>query len=307
MPVSSIRRGLSAAMALACLLAVFPASPARAAAYVNPFASDTVTVGRTDMGVDICLAAGQPIDALGDGVIAGILPNWYAGQPYLYYELTDGPDAGRYVYVAEQVTPRVAVGTIVHAGDVIGRYARHGSCLETGWSLADGETQAQASPAGYTEGSATAPGVSFARLLLSLGVPGPFELTVTQVHPTVARRPTPPAVPPSQPIAPVSHPAAPVARPAAPVSHPAAPAATAVVHRAARRHRSARPTSRHPGRPVASRPVAKPVQVPTVPTTRAAPPASSVSSGGATVTGPPDQGASPASPWWEMPGDPFAA
>jgi hypothetical protein len=305
MPVVSIRRGLGAAIALSCLLALLPGSPARAAAYVDPFAADTVSVGRTDMGVDICLAAGQPIDALGDGVVAGILPNWYAGQPYLYYELTDGADAGRYVYVAEQIKPLVEAGDVVHAGSVIGRYARRGSCLETGWSLADGETQAQASPAGYAEGNATAAGVSFAQLLLSLGVPGPFGLTVTQVQPAVPRRVAPhPVTPDSRPVAPASDPVTPAA-PRLPPARRATPAPPAVTHRAAR-HRSARRSARRRNRPDPPRTGSQPIRGPSVPTRLAAPSPSPVTTGGAPVTGR-STGAPPRAPWWEMPGDPFAA
>ncbi len=33
-----------------------------------------------------------------------IIPDWYAGQPLVYFELLDGPDAGKVQYVAEQIT-----------------------------------------------------------------------------------------------------------------------------------------------------------------------------------------------------------
>ena len=65
------------------------------------------------------------------------------------------------------------------------RYARKGTCIETGWSTVDGETQAQATT-GYTEGQVTMAGVSFARLLISLGVQGGFDLVpahATRVKP----------------------------------------------------------------------------------------------------------------------------
>lgn len=158
------------------LAALSLAAPAVASAYGSPFDGQPV-VGRTDMGIDFCLTPGDPIRAVGNGTVIGIMPNWYAGQPYIWYQLSGGPQAGEYVYVAEQIDHLARVGQTLHAGDVIARYARHGSCLETGWSIADGETLAQATT-GYTDGQATQAGVSFARFLITLGVRGQFELTV---------------------------------------------------------------------------------------------------------------------------------
>jgi hypothetical protein len=164
------------ARALALALILLAAGGARAAfAYQNPFAGDQPYVGRTDMGVDICLSPGDPIHALGDGAVTGIIRNWAGRQPYVWYELSDGPYAGRYVYVAEQITDLPRIGQTLHAGEVIAHYAKKGTCIETGWSAAGGETQAQATT-GYTEGQTTIAGVSFARLLISLGVQGTFDL-----------------------------------------------------------------------------------------------------------------------------------
>ena len=137
------------------------------------------------MGVDVCLTPGDPIRAIGNGIVAGIMRNWYAGQPYIWYQLTGGPQAGQYVYVAEQIDHLARIGQSLQAGDVIARYAKSGSCLETGWSMADGETQAEAST-GYTDGQVTPAGVSFARFLLTLGVTGQFELSAPQTQPNRA-------------------------------------------------------------------------------------------------------------------------
>jgi hypothetical protein len=79
------------------------------------------------------------------------------------------------VYVAEQITGLPRIGQPLRTGDIVARYARKGTCIETGWSAADGETAAQATT-GYTEGEATVAGVSFARLLISVGVQGAFDL-----------------------------------------------------------------------------------------------------------------------------------
>lgn len=164
--------------ALAGVLAALSlAAPAVASAYSSPFDGQPV-VGRTDMGIDFCLTPGDPIRAVGAGTVIGVMPNWYARQPYIWYQLSDGPQAGQYVYVAEQIDHLAKVGQTLHAGDVIARYAKQGSCLETGWSIADGEALAQATT-GYTDGQATQAGVSFARFLMTLGVQGQFDLTVS--------------------------------------------------------------------------------------------------------------------------------
>ena len=170
----SLRALLGAAMASALL--AFTASAAEAASpYRNPFAGDSYYVGRTDMGVDVCLQPREPIRAMGKGVVVGIIRNWFSGQPYLWYELTTGPDAGRYVYVAEQINHLAHVGKHLHAGQPVARFANSGTCIETGWAASDGWTLAQAST-GYHEGQVTRAGISFARFLMSAGVQGSFEL-----------------------------------------------------------------------------------------------------------------------------------
>ena len=177
MPCFSLRaaRALLTAATLAGVLLAGAAGARAATPYQNPFNGEQPYVGRTDMGVDICLSPGDPIRALGDGVVVGIIRNWDGREPYVWYELTSGPSAGHYVYVAEQITGLPQIGQTLHAGDVITHYAKKGTCIETGWSAADGETQAQATT-GYTEGEVTVAGVSFARLLISLGVQGVFDL-----------------------------------------------------------------------------------------------------------------------------------
>jgi hypothetical protein len=168
-------RALLTSATLGAILLAGAAGARAAAPYQNPFNGLQPYVGRTDMGVDFCLSPGDPIRALGDGVVTGIIRNWAGRQPYVWYQLTGGPSAGRYVYVAEQITGLPKIGQTLRAGDVVARYAKKGTCIETGWSAADGETQAQATT-GYTEGQVTVAGVSFARLLISLGVQGVFDL-----------------------------------------------------------------------------------------------------------------------------------
>jgi hypothetical protein len=178
-------RACLAAAALASTLALGASSARAAIPYQNPFTAEQPYVGRTDMGVDLCLSPGEPIHAIGNAVVTGIIRDWDGREPYVWYELTGGPDAGHYVYVAEQITGLPSIGQTLHAGDVVARYAKKGTCIETGWAAADGETQAQ-STTGYTEGEVTVAGVSFAHLLISLGVQGVFDLVpahATRVKP----------------------------------------------------------------------------------------------------------------------------
>jgi hypothetical protein len=157
-----------------------------AAAYQNPFVGDQPYVDRTDMGVDVCLSPGDPIRAVGNGVVVGIMKNWFEKQPYIWYQLTSGPYAGRYVYLAEQIKHLAPIGTTLQAGDVVARYAGKGTCIEMGWSAASGATLAQATT-GYTEGQVTVAGVSFARFLMSVGVQGNFELVPTNPRTAAAK------------------------------------------------------------------------------------------------------------------------
>lgn len=177
--------------------------------YVSPFPNPGYFIGRTDMGVDACLSPGDPIAAVGDSVIVGVQHDWFEKQPYIWYQLTDGPNAGQFVYVAEQIDHLAAVGQQVSAGQTIARYAKKGSCLETGWSAANGQTLAVATT-GYTEGQVTPAGISFARFLIAHGVQGSFELkappahTASHKHRTSTPKPAPkPSTPsPAKPATP---------------------------------------------------------------------------------------------------------
>jgi Phage tail lysozyme len=137
--------------------------------YVNPLPG--FTKGRTDMGVDLSAKPGAPIKAIGNAKILGIYSDWYKSQPYVSYELQDGPQKGKVVYVAEQITPTVKAGQTVSAGQQIGVYAPTGTGIETGYGTKGWQTQAQASgnTGDSTHGNSPA-GIQFQRLLESLGV-----------------------------------------------------------------------------------------------------------------------------------------
>lgn len=136
--------------------------------YVHPLPSG-FTEGRTDQGVDFSATPGAPIRAIGNGRVLGIEPNWYKGQPFVYYELTSGPAKGHVVYVAEQITPAVRAGQQVRAGEVIGHYAPSGTGIEMGWATKSGQTLAMAT-GGYSEGEQTQAGKDFHTFLQQLKV-----------------------------------------------------------------------------------------------------------------------------------------
>lgn len=131
--------------------------------YVGPFAG-SATVGRTDQGVDFSATPGESVLAIGKAKIAGIIPNWYQGQPMIYYKLLNGPRAGQYVYAAEQITPSVKPGQIVNAGQPIGKVATSGTGLELGFATSTGATLAR-STTGYVEGGVTKAGEQFKAFL----------------------------------------------------------------------------------------------------------------------------------------------
>jgi hypothetical protein len=142
------------------------AATVSSATYIDPLQYVTYW-GRTDQGVDAALPVGAPILAPSRVKILAIIPDWFAGQPLVYFELLDGPDAGKIQYVAEQITDIAPVG-IVQQGQPIARFAASGTDIEFGWAILNGETLARATT-GYTEGQITPAGRSIRAWLNSLG------------------------------------------------------------------------------------------------------------------------------------------
>lgn len=137
------------------------------ATYVDPLQYVTVW-GRTDQGVDAQMPVGAPILAPCRVKILDVIPNWYAGQPLVYYELLEGPEAGQVQYVAEQITDIAPIGSFLSQGQAIARYAPSGTAIEFGWSTLDGVTLARATT-GYEEGQVTPAGQSIRDWLDALG------------------------------------------------------------------------------------------------------------------------------------------
>ena len=144
--------------------------------YQNPLRDVSGLVPeRVDMGVDFG-GSGQ-VYALGDAIITnatGTSGGWPGGG-WITYKLTDGPDAGLTVYLAEDVAPTVQVGQHVSSATVIANMFAGSDGIETGWAQQTGlSAESQLPEAGSVGGNGPFPtriGLSFEELLQSAGVP----------------------------------------------------------------------------------------------------------------------------------------
>jgi len=144
--------------------------------YQNPFRDVSGLVPeRIDMGVDFS-GSGQ-VYALGNAVITnatGTSGGWPGGG-WITYKLTNGPDAGLTVYLAEDVSPTVQVGQHVSSSTVIANMFAGSDGIETGWAQQSGlSAESQLAEAGGVGGNGPFPtriGLNFEELLRSVGVP----------------------------------------------------------------------------------------------------------------------------------------
>jgi hypothetical protein len=143
------------------------AAQVTSATYIDPLRNVSVWE-RTDQGVDATMPVGAPILAPCRVKVLAIIPDWYAGQPLVYFELLDGADAGKVQYVAEEITDIAPGGTILQQGQAIARFAASGTGVEYGWSTLDGVTLARAT-SGYEDGQVTPAGQNMRDWLNSLG------------------------------------------------------------------------------------------------------------------------------------------
>jgi hypothetical protein len=145
-------------------------------AYRNPLrAVSGLIMERVDQGVDF--GGAGPVYALGDAVITNATADnaGWPGGGWITYQLTNGPDKGLTVYLAEDVTPTVQVGQTVTSSTVIANMFNGGAGIETGWATSDGSTaESQTPEAGGINGNGPFPtvvGLNFEAVLESLGVP----------------------------------------------------------------------------------------------------------------------------------------
>ena len=148
----------------------YVAAHATSATYINPLHYVTCcgVWERTDQGVDATMPAGSPILAPSRVKILGIEPDWYAGQPLVYFELLAGPQAGKIQYVAEEITKLARPGSVLQQGQTIARFASSGTGIEYGWSTPNGLTLARATT-GAEGGAMTAAGMWMRSWLNSVG------------------------------------------------------------------------------------------------------------------------------------------
>jgi len=144
--------------------------------YQNPFRDVSGLVPeRIDMGVDF--GGSGPVYALGNAVITNATGNaaGWPGGGWITYKLTDGPDAGLTVYLAEDVSPVVQAGQHVSSSTVIANMFAGSDGIEIGWAQQSGlSAESQLPEAGSVGGNGPFPtriGLSFEGLLQSAGSP----------------------------------------------------------------------------------------------------------------------------------------
>lgn len=148
-----------------------------AGSYANPLRGvSNLLPERIDQGVDY--NGSGPVYAVGDGVVENLYNAGWPGGVFIVYQLSDGPDQGKGIYLAEDVDPTVQVGQQVTANTQIGTMTDGPDGIETGWadlsSLGEAQAMAdhQAAPTGDAGATSTGCGQSFDQLLVSLGAPG---------------------------------------------------------------------------------------------------------------------------------------
>lgn len=142
-------------------------APAPSGTYVNPFATGSWSVSRTDMGVDYMPQMREPVVAIGRARILGSsMKSGWPGGAFIWYRLLDGDHAGAIVYVAEHLIKLAPAGITVGAGQEIATALPGYPWTEWGWATAGGNPRAYPC---YRDGMETNSGREMARFLKSLG------------------------------------------------------------------------------------------------------------------------------------------
>jgi hypothetical protein len=147
--------------------------------YKDPLRDIHHLIGRRiDMGVDY--SGYGNVHALGKGVVTvvkkGTSAFWRGeGGNVVVYRLTEGPAKGSNVFVSENCTPTVYRGEKVTTNTTVCYMHDHRPNIEMGWAQGGGSDKPAAwrvyTPAGNPDGSKTAYGVNFSRLMGLLGAP----------------------------------------------------------------------------------------------------------------------------------------
>lgn len=148
------------------------------AEYVNPLGSG-LKPARIDMGVDY--TGSGPLYAIGSGTIKNVYNSGWPGGTFISLLLDSGPYAGKYVYYAENIAPKVSVGQHVQAGQLVGTARGSYPYVEVGWAASPGGGTTMAAQTGeQAKGGdpgafSTAYGVSMSNLIQSLGGPAGIQ------------------------------------------------------------------------------------------------------------------------------------
>jgi hypothetical protein len=133
--------------------------------------------------------------AIGSGTITNVYNTGWPGGKFIALKLSEGQYAGKYVYYAENINPKVKVGQQVKAGQLIGTAVGTYPYVEIGWAASPGSGGTMAAQAGeQAKGGdpgkySTAYGVSMSNLIASLGgtpgvmTPGGIQGSVAQGYP----------------------------------------------------------------------------------------------------------------------------
>lgn len=153
-----------------------PAGGGSAGGYNNPLRRISgLQPERVDMGVDY--GGTGPVMAVGPGVITNVYNSGWPSGTFISERMSSGPAAGKYIYEAETINPRVRKGQQVNANTVTS-YMHGPASIEIGWAAPPGSGLTMAAQAGQQAHSgdpgdvATGYGVSFNNFLKGLGAPG---------------------------------------------------------------------------------------------------------------------------------------
>ncbi len=154
-------------------------------AYKNPFRDIPNLAGnRIDEGVDY--GGSGPVHAIGSGHIVNINSgDWLTGV-FIVYQLDDGPAKDKYVYVAENCTPKVSSTDKWTGSDkIICDMVDASPHIETGWAQSPSNGTIAMAYSVYKEGYVTAFGVNFSELMKCLGDTTSHSRDTTTVYGTL--------------------------------------------------------------------------------------------------------------------------
>lgn len=136
--------------------------------YVFPYGPG-LSQGRTDQGTD-WVGAGD-IAAIGNARVTESTTSnsGWPGGGFILYQLTDGPKAGSYIYLAENIQPEVSGGQKVRAGQIIAHARGASPWTESGWATSSGGTLAAAQGNTGDSSHNNAPaGIDFTNFIMGL-------------------------------------------------------------------------------------------------------------------------------------------